>query len=115
MIKFRWRNIILILLFILIAGLLAYRFVFNRIIVSHQMNKTKNMQLEEAISFPNVTMHLFKMNDQQKQRIVYQARKDAISSALASGQNNEQAQKFAEIVIRTVSEEILHPSTVNSY
>ncbi|WP_148664922.1 hypothetical protein [Bartonella sp. 1-1C] len=84
-------------------------------IVSHQINTTKDMQLEEGISFPNVTMGLFKMNDQQKQRIVYQARKDAISSALASGQNNEQAQKFAEIVIRTVSEEILRPSIVDSH
>ncbi|MDD9329579.1 MAG: hypothetical protein PV353_04045, partial [Bartonella sp.] len=108
------RNIILILLFILIASLLTYRFVFNKMIVSHQINTTKDMQLEEAISFPNFTMSLFKMNDQQKRRIVYQARKDAISSALASGQNNEQAQKFAEIVIRTVSEEILRSSIVDS-
>ncbi|MDD9332826.1 MAG: hypothetical protein PV354_03965, partial [Bartonella sp.] len=100
--------------FILIASLLTYRFVFNKMIVSHQINTTKDMQLEEAISFPNFTMSLFKMNDQQKRRIVYQARKDAISSALASGQNNEQAQKFAEIVIRTVSEEILRSSIVDS-
>nr|CBI79647.1 hypothetical protein BAR15_150021 [Bartonella sp. AR 15-3] len=73
------------------------------------------MQLEEAISFPNVTMRLFKMNDQEKRKIVYQARKDAVASALVSGQNNEQAQKFAEIVIRTVAEEILRPPVVNSY
>ncbi|WP_407965791.1 hypothetical protein [Bartonella sp. C271] len=115
MIKFRRHNIILILLFIFAASLLAYHLVLNSTIFSHQMNTTKDMQLEKAISFPNVTMSLFKMNDQQKRKIVYQARKDAIAAALVSGQNNEQAQKFAEIVIRTVSEEILRPPVVNSY
>ncbi|MCL6230229.1 hypothetical protein [Bartonella bilalgolemii] len=94
MIKFRWYNIILILLFIFTASLLAYHFVLNRIIFSHQMNTTKDVQLEEAISFPNATISLFGMNDQQKRKIVYQARKDAIAAALVSGQNNEQAQNL---------------------
>ncbi|AQX28261.1 MULTISPECIES: hypothetical protein [unclassified Bartonella] len=104
MIKFCWHNVIVVFLLIFITSLLTYYFLFNRMIVSQQINTTKDMQSKEAISLPKVTMSVSKMNDRQKQKIVYQAHKDAIASALASGQNNEQAQKFAAIVIRAISE-----------
>ncbi|MCZ2204070.1 hypothetical protein [Bartonella sp. A05] len=116
--------IILILsgLFIFAASLLVYqgsstyKSLFSKSTFSNQADVTEDMLLERlTVSLPDVIMDLSKMSDTQKQAVIKQARRDAIAAASASGQSNEQAQKFGETVAMAVSKALYQPSVGDSY
>ncbi|AQX20041.1 hypothetical protein [Bartonella sp. WD16.2] len=116
MIKFRWRClVILIFLFlcVMITSFFVYRFVFGEVSSSRQTDTADSGLRWMAVSLPNVPMNLFKVSSQQEKGIVKQARQDAIAAALASGQNNKQAQQFGKIAAAAALEVISHSPVVD--
>ncbi|AGF74726.1 hypothetical protein BAnh1_08500 [Bartonella australis AUST/NH1] len=118
--KLRWRRTIILILFISLIFVsaflvyrvfLSYQFVFNGNSLSQQVNLTEDILLERpAVSAPDAIEKISKMSVQQKRQIIEQARRDAIAAASASGQNNEQAQKFGHVAAEAISKAINHPS-----
>ncbi|ABM45579.1 hypothetical protein H704_00865 [Bartonella bacilliformis Peru38] len=117
MIKFCWHRIIFLILFFLLVfavSFLAYQSV-KKMIFSHQIVITKGILSEDlATFFSGVAMSFSKIDTQKKQSVVDQARRDAIFAVLASGQNNEQAQKFGKTVTAIALKAISRSSVIDT-
>ncbi|MEL6088649.1 hypothetical protein [Bartonella schoenbuchensis] len=90
-----------------------YQFVFGEASFSHQTDTTDSVLGRVAVSLPDIRVNLFKISSQQEKSIVKQAHQDAISAALASGQNNKQAQQFGKIAAAAALEVISHSPVVD--
>ncbi|WP_017196567.1 hypothetical protein [Bartonella birtlesii] len=92
------------------------RFLSNRSFSSSQVNITEGMLLERmAVFFPDIIMHLSKLNHEEQKKLVERVRCDMIAIAFANGHNSEQAQKLGRIVAMVLSKAISHPSIASSY
>ncbi|WP_143245255.1 hypothetical protein [Bartonella sp. WD12.1] len=90
-----------------------YQFVFGEANFSRQTDTTDSTLGRVVVSSPDIPVNLFKISSQQEKSIVKQARQDAIAAALASGQNNKQAQQFGKIAAAIALEAISHPPVVD--
>ncbi|GAA5106515.1 hypothetical protein [Bartonella jaculi] len=121
---FCWRRSILILFVFLVFAVslfitrnpVVYQFFPARSFSSHQVNVTEGMLLEKlALSFPDIIVHLSRMNPQQQKQFIEQVRRDTVAAAAASGQSDELAQKLGETVAMVILKAISHPSIGDAY
>lgn len=83
---------------------------------SQQVEVTEELLLERwAMAFPDIIVHLSKMNPQQQEQFIEQVRRDAVSFASESGQSREKAHKFGETVAMALSKAMSRPSIANAY
>ncbi|CAK01940.1 hypothetical protein [Bartonella tribocorum] len=83
---------------------------------SQQVEVTEELLLERwAMAFPDIIVHLSKMNPQQQEQFIEQVRRDAVSFASESGQSREKANKFGETVAMALSKAMSRPSIANAY
>ncbi|ENN90881.1 hypothetical protein [Bartonella schoenbuchensis] len=116
MIKFRWRYLVILvflLLFVVVASFFVYQFIFDEASFSRQTDTMDSALGRVALSSPDILVNLFKISSQQEKSIVKQARQDAIAAALASGQNNKQAQQFGKIAAAAALEVVSHSPVVD--
>ncbi|GAA5094744.1 hypothetical protein [Bartonella acomydis] len=126
------RRIIFIVLvfFVFFASLFAsrsvvvHKFLFNgsfsssfeRTFFSSQIDITEEVFLERvAVLFPDIIMHLSKLNPEQQKKLIEQVRCNVIAIAFANAHSSEQAQKLGRIVAVTLLKAISHPSIVAAY
>ncbi|WP_208541945.1 hypothetical protein, partial [Bartonella capreoli] len=105
--------LVFLLLFVLVARFFVHQFVFGEASFSHQTDTTDSALGRVAVSLPDIRENLFKISSQQEKSIVKQARQDAISAALASGQNNKQAHQFGKIAAAAALKVISHSPAVD--
>ncbi|MCZ2328676.1 hypothetical protein [Bartonella sp. F02] len=125
MVKVHWRCVIILILsvlfilsvaFLIHRGSSFYKSMLGKTAASYRNRATEDEVLERlAVLSPDLIVNLSKMSDQNKRRIIEQARRDAISSAIASGQSDEDARKFGDAVVTAISKAILQPSITNAY
>lgn len=111
--KLRWRRILIlvIILILIIAGLWwGYSWLTGGTGTKSGEGKLPEGQ---AISLPKVPLTPSNMSDAQKQDVINKLMEDAKASALASGQNEEQAEKFAISAGAVAREAMERPSTVD--
>ncbi|WP_330167863.1 hypothetical protein [Bartonella grahamii] len=83
---------------------------------SQQFDVTEELLLERFfVLFPDIIMHLSKMNSQQQKLFIEQLRRDVIALAFKSGQSREQAHKSGEIIAMALSKAISRPAFANAY
>lgn len=110
--KLRWRRII-ILIIILILIIVGLRWGFLWLTGGALPTSESKLPVGSAISLPKVPLTPPNMSDAQKQDVINKLMEDAKASALASGQNEQQAEKFAISAGEVARQAMERPSTVD--
>lgn len=111
--KLRWNRILIliIILILIMAGLWwGYSWLTGG---AHTNSGESKLPEGQAISLPKMPLTPSNMSDAQKQDVINKLMEDAKASALASGQNEEQAEKFAISAGAVARQAMERPSTVD--
>lgn len=107
--KLRWSRIILILILLLVVLFGGY-YVYK-----NYLSSTSDSGIGQdgpALTLPKVPPTPDNMTAEQKQAAIDQARKDAIEAALASGQTQQQADKFGDLAAIAAKNAMNRPSSI---